>query len=619
MKRRLPVLKTNTLEIIATIAILFALTQPAGAAAKKVVLNDAVLLVTTFDDPGFTRSETRHEVRKRNKTYRLKFQGKEPEGLLTGQKVKTLKGKLMNARKILVGSEAESFQLLERLEAAAVSGIRQAVVLIIKSATSVTSATPAKIASAMLQVDTWYRESSYQQLSMKNDLNNDGTGDVYTVTIPDSSAGIGESSAFTFCRTAQNLAPSQVGIDPSPYNHVLCVLPPDMNYSWYGQAYVGGREVVISGTYAGGYPGGDTHEIGHNLGLGHSNTPPNVEYGESGCVMGGNAGTGRRDFNGPHKTRMGWIGIVSAGNGTYELSAVEAQPAQRVSSNIALKLRDAVAAEDLYISYRAPLGTFGPGLNQPYKTSVHSYSGYTSILLASLGDGQSFSRNGIVITQAAHTSTSATVQIGVQCAGAAPGLSLSPTSQVTNILEARHYTLTVTNKDVNCSDAVSYALSAALPSTGWSANLSSASLVLSPGQSGSVGVDITPPAEVISGSYTFSLTALAAGHPSSTSSGTYLIDNIAPSQITDLRASSPRKGKVLLQWSSPSDVGSGLAGYDIFRNGTQLISVTTNQYTDSPGNGTFTYQVLARDKAGNKSAQSNSVQVTVSTTGKPKK
>ena len=54
-----------------------------------------------------------------------------------------------------------------------------------------------------------------------------------------------------------------------------------------------------------------------------------------------------------------------------------------------------------------------------------------------------------------------------------------------------------------------------------------------------------------------------------------------------------------------------MTGYTIFRNGVQVGTSTGATYTDRPGRGTFTYTVQARDAAGNISASSPPVTVTV--------
>ena len=66
-----------------------------------------------------------------------------------------------------------------------------------------------------------------------------------------------------------------------------------------------------------------------------------------------------------------------------------------------------------------------------------------------------------------------------------------------------------------------------------------------------------------------------------------------------------------LSWGASTDTGgSGLAGYDIYRNGTLATSVgagTTTWADTQPTTATVSYFVRARDDAGNQSGNSNTV------------
>lgn len=94
-------------------------------------------------------------------------------------------------------------------------------------------------------------------------------------------------------------------------------------------------------------------------------------------------------------------------------------------------------------------------------------------------------------------------------------------------------------------------------------------------------------------------------------------DTAPPSAPANLAATSADPNHVSLSWS-PSTDNVGVAGYDIYRNGsaTPLASgVTTTSYTDAgvaPGS-TYTYTVAAYDAAGNLSAQSAPATVTTGT------
>lgn len=100
----------------------------------------------------------------------------------------------------------------------------------------------------------------------------------------------------------------------------------------------------------------------------------------------------------------------------------------------------------------------------------------------------------------------------------------------------------------------------------------------------------------------------------STSSATVTItvrattDTAAPSVPSGLAMTAGSDTSISLGWNASADNigGSGVAGYDVFRNGVLAGRTATTAWTDSglaPGTG-YSYTVRARDAAGNVSAQS---------------
>jgi chitodextrinase len=87
-------------------------------------------------------------------------------------------------------------------------------------------------------------------------------------------------------------------------------------------------------------------------------------------------------------------------------------------------------------------------------------------------------------------------------------------------------------------------------------------------------------------------------------------DTVPPTQPTNLTATTPLN-RVDLTWNASTD-NVGVAGYDVIRNGAKIATSAGPSYSDtsvSPQT-TYTYEVRARDGAGNLSAPSNSVTVT---------
>ncbi|HEY6167914.1 MAG TPA: PKD domain-containing protein, partial [Verrucomicrobiae bacterium] len=90
-------------------------------------------------------------------------------------------------------------------------------------------------------------------------------------------------------------------------------------------------------------------------------------------------------------------------------------------------------------------------------------------------------------------------------------------------------------------------------------------------------------------------------------------DTTPPSVPTGVTASAASCSQINLSWNTSTDTGgSGLSGYEIYRNGAFLKSVTANFTSDTglPASTGYSYTVLAIDGAGNRSAQSTAAGAT---------
>lgn len=92
-------------------------------------------------------------------------------------------------------------------------------------------------------------------------------------------------------------------------------------------------------------------------------------------------------------------------------------------------------------------------------------------------------------------------------------------------------------------------------------------------------------------------------------------DTTAPSVPGGLASPSQTASSIALAWNASTDNsgGSGVAGYDVYRNGSLVGSPGGTGFTDSglAANTSYAYRVRARDNAGNASAQG--AQISVST------
>ncbi|SEF77981.1 chitinase [Nonomuraea solani] len=101
---------------------------------------------------------------------------------------------------------------------------------------------------------------------------------------------------------------------------------------------------------------------------------------------------------------------------------------------------------------------------------------------------------------------------------------------------------------------------------------------------------------------------------SATTTGGGGTDTTAPSVPGNLRSTGVTNNSVALAWNASTD-NVGVTGYEIYRGGTLVTTVTGTTHTDTglTANTAYNYTVRARDAAGNRSANSNSVSAT--TTG----
>nr|UOI39493.1 glucoside hydrolase GH55 family beta-1,3-glucanase [Archangium sp.] len=93
-------------------------------------------------------------------------------------------------------------------------------------------------------------------------------------------------------------------------------------------------------------------------------------------------------------------------------------------------------------------------------------------------------------------------------------------------------------------------------------------------------------------------------------------DTQAPTTPANLSATAASSSQINLTWSASSD-NVGVAGYDIYRNGTLVGTSTTTSYSSTglTASTTYSFTVRARDAAGNVSAVSNTATATTQAGG----
>ncbi len=123
--------------------------------------------------------------------------------------------------------------------------------------------------------------------------------------------------------------------------------------------------------------------------------------------------------------------------------------------------------------------------------------------------------------------------------------------------------------------------------------------------------------DLAEGGHFFSVRAIdGEGDPDPTpATWSWTIDRTPPPAPSDVTATAPSGNRVELSWSAVSD-DNGVAGYDVYRDGSLLFSLgPVTSATDSTvqPNTTYRYTIRARDQAGNSSDESPGVSVTTPT------
>jgi hypothetical protein len=628
----------------AALLLTLALPLPTARAADRgqPVVYEGTVAVAVEDDFARGRATRRYFLDEQNLGQRFELKVSDAQGkrLETGARIR-VRG-VVSAGALSADAQADSVAVLEAAAASVPMAARKAVVMLvdIKDSTSAVSSVSAdcdgdvaRSADIMFgsvtsgpNVDGSYQDSSYGALGMGGAGYPGSTLDVVRVAVTEAST-IGSACNYSAWGSSADKAAAAAGITLSNYQHRVYVLPSNVGCSWAGLAYVGCGSSCQAWVraYSGqvcGYSDAYAHELGHNVGMWHASTDTNndgtldCEYCDTSDFMG-YALPNLRTQNGPHKVQMGWASgarvVDGSAGGTFTVSSLELANAAFPQ---VVKVRPN-SGDAYYLSYRSPIGydqSMPSGTTYLNKINVHRWSSGNTRFIASLGDGQSYSdpASGVSFKQQSHTSESATFEVTTACVPLAPTAALSPTSQGTGTVPAtKSYTVTVTNRDSGACGSSTFSLASTLaaPLTG---GFTTSTLTLAPGASGTASLSVTAPTNTPAGNYTVSGgTASDAAHGPSTASGTFWIDTVAPTVPTNLKAT-VKANKVALSWAASTDPsGSGVARYAIRRGISQAGTSVSTTYTDAPGNGNWSYSVVALDNAGNSSAPSTPVSVTI--------
>jgi chitodextrinase len=535
-----------------------------------------------------------------------------------GQAVQALAGRKVRARgerRNGVFAATGGVQATTEAEAVAVSGTKSVAVLLFNfSNDGAQPWTQASVVGTVFDategspnsVNEYLQDASYGQLSL--------TGDVHGwYTIDATNAGC----AYTTWASQARSKATAAGVNLSAYQYVVYAFPSATSCGWAGLAYLPGTSSWINGAMTLRVV---SHELSHNLGVHHASTlacstsgAPSTfgttcsqsEYGDPFTVMG--SAQTRHHVNW-HRAQLGWLPDVQTvtASGTYLLTPAELSGTPRMVR---------VARNDgtyLNLEFRRPWGIFDnfsasdPVVNG---VSIRIAPATTSIVQSKLVDANpstsSFSDAALGVGKTVVdplTGVSITT-VSVGPAGASVSIQLAPDNQVPT--GPSSLTASATS-----SSSVQLSWPAATDNVGvvgyrvyrGGAQLTQTTALSYPDTG--LSAQTTYPYEVRAVDAAGNL-----GAPAAASATTPGADTASPSVPTGLKGTVQKGRKVALSWNASND-NTGVVGYDLYRNGARIAGPTGTAYTDRPGRGTFTYQVRARDAAGNVSGLSAGISVT---------
>jgi hypothetical protein len=499
--------------------------------------------------------------------------------------------------------------------AVAASGAKTILVMPVRWGAASQPVTPAA-AETLLNGDAaaWYSETSYGALSIS-------ATSTPVLTIPDP----GACNASAVQTNAINAAQA-AGYTPSSYTNRMIIVP-NQYCTWGGLGQVGGPTSWIRGDqWSLRIP---VHELGHNLGLWHSNALLCTDSQTLACTEHeyyhpydamGLAWEGVGHFGAPQKAALGWIAersrdvtasgpvtldpIESAAMGTQAVRIATAHRTYWLEYRVP-QLFDLFASHPpngVYVTIEKVAGlstTEGPMLLDMHPgTSVTSGFGdaeYDRMLDAALTAGESYADpwNELSIT--------------VEATGASAQLMLTLDGPDT----------TPPSAPALASPAPNQAVQSSTPKLSWATATDA-------GGSGLAGYDVTLDGVVIAspsaaatsqtisaplaeGAHTWSVTARdGAGHTTPSATRTFWVDHTAPAPFSVTRpaaGATVRVRRPVISWTGAADAHSGVQAYRLIVDGhvdhVFGPAARSGRIAASLKNGAHTLRVVAVDRAGN--------------------
>ncbi|HSG31485.1 MAG TPA: Ig-like domain-containing protein [Thermodesulfobacteriota bacterium] len=314
------------------------------------------------------------------------------------------------------------------------SEMRTVITFLVDWGTGYTVANPDPMMNNMCDAsdstDVVWRDSSYNQLGLNCDLNNDTNNDVfgpYSVPVPSNPCAF--SNLVSMGNAVMNSA-RDAGVNVDAYQHKAFILPPELSCGWDGYAHIGCSSSSCHSFYDGSslnWPVLPTHELLHNYGMHHASTDTdndctvNSEYGDRSCDLGNPYGN--IHVNAFHKNQYSWIPTaakpIAQTSGTYQIDPLNRDPGTLTDPILMLRipLQD-INGQYFYVSNRQPEG-IDTNLRTEYcnTVSVHRKcsSNSRSYLVANLAVGDTFTdaARNITITHDSRTADHANVIVSL--------------------------------------------------------------------------------------------------------------------------------------------------------------------------------------------------------------
>jgi hypothetical protein len=389
------------------------------------------------------------------------------------------------------------------------------------------------------QVSDFFWEASYQKTFL--------SGDVFGwFTIP---VATNNCDVKLIVQEA-NHAAMAVGANLAAYSQFVYMFPDNSGCGWSGleeKGAAGERLIYINGN-AGFALKPVAHEMGHGLGLMHSNALDcDVSATGNTCTLLGYAdpadtmGTRGAHFNAFQKELLGWLNAAGAppittvtASGRYAIAPLETYD-QRAKALKILKGNDPTTGVKTwyYLELRQLLGfdsiLAGRG-NLASGVLVHtgsvSATGISNSLLldttpnsseltriadfedGALGVGRTYvdAAAGVTVTVVSIDANGAVLDVDVggapppACVRVSPAITLTGPGSAVAAGTTVKYTVKVINRDSSSCAATTFNLARSVPS-GWTGSLAMSSMSLSPGASSSTSLDVISPATAAATSY----------------------------------------------------------------------------------------------------------------------